>query len=414
MIKEVEIIDSITGSGKTTAICKWMDDNPQYKYIYISPLLSEVENGGRIHKQCLKTKFVSPTMDEHDTKSDHLLDLIKVGCNISCTHSLYLKMTEEHFKAIEQQQYVLIIDEELGMIDGFNEYSKSDLESLISLGCIDYQESDGMLVWIKDDQNFDHKDHKYYNFKRHVENGLIYCAKRSKGMTVIQLPIKLLNICKRVIIMTYLYDGNLLESFLKLKNIKSIPFNEFDKLNLKKISKGDIRKLISIHKETKKKRDELDKLNLSMTWYQTKVTINELNTISKYIKSVGVAHNADCNTMMYTFPKCRKNGEKNALTKIKPISFNKDNCWVYVSMRATNSLSHKNCLVHCFNRYLNQSVKAYLQDFNIKVDDDIFALSEMIQWVWRSAIRNNEPIVLAIASKRMKELFTSWLNNDSI
>ena len=41
MANEVEILDAIMGSNKTNGIIKWMDNHPNEKYIYISPLLSE-------------------------------------------------------------------------------------------------------------------------------------------------------------------------------------------------------------------------------------------------------------------------------------------------------------------------------------------------------------------------------------
>jgi hypothetical protein len=46
---------------------------------------------------------------------------------------------------------------------------------------------------------------------------------------------------------------------------------------------------------------------------------------------------------------------------------------------------------------------------NIEVNQDDWALSELIQWVWRSAIRNGKPITLFIPSGRMRTLFKNWL-----
>ena len=43
------------------------------------------------------------------------------------------------------------------------------------------------------------------------------------------------------------------------------------------------------------------------------------------------------------------------------------------------------------------------------VSQDDFALSEMVQWVWRSAIRDGKPITLYIPSDRMYQLFTGLL-----
>lgn len=56
-------------------------------------------------------------------------------------------------------------------------------------------------------------------------------------------------------------------------------------------------------------------------------------------------------------------------------------------------------------------MKHYFELQGIKVDEDAFATSEMIQWIWRSAIRKGEPITLYIPSDRMRNLFIKWLNN---
>jgi len=44
----VKLVDSIMGSYKTTRMIEWMDSNPHKKYIYVSPLLSEVGSDGRV------------------------------------------------------------------------------------------------------------------------------------------------------------------------------------------------------------------------------------------------------------------------------------------------------------------------------------------------------------------------------
>lgn len=85
--------------------------------------------------------------------------------------------------------------------------------------------------------------------------------------------------------------------------------------------------------------------------------------------------------------------------------------WLSSNTRATNTLSHKRCLVHCYNRYPTQSVMQYLRDYGVEIDNDVFAISEMVQWIWRSCIRNQEEIYLAIASKRMRFLFLNWLHD---
>ena len=45
-------------------------------------------------------------------------------------------------------------------------------------------------------------------------------------------------------------------------------------------------------------------------------------------------------------------------------------------------------------------------------DKDLWALSNMIQFVFRSRLRKGEPINLYVPSKRMRELFLKWLDGE--
>ena len=57
-------------------------------------------------------------------------------------------------------------------------------------------------------------------------------------------------------------------------------------------------------------------------------------------------------------------------------------------------------------------MKNYLLKLGAKnVNQDMYALSILIQWVFRSAIRNGEEIWVYVPSRRMRTLFQTWLDN---
>ena len=47
--------------------------------------------------------------------------------------------------------------------------------------------------------------------------------------------------------------------------------------------------------------------------------------------------------------------------------------------------------------------------YGVSVDNDAFALAEMLQWIWRSAIRDDKSINIYIPSERMRNLLIGWL-----
>ena len=54
-------------------------------------------------------------------------------------------------------------------------------------------------------------------------------------------------------------------------------------------------------------------------------------------------------------------------------------------------------------------IKKWLIDKKLSTNDDSFALSEMIQWVWRTRIRNDEEVDLYLPSKRMRDIIDQWI-----
>jgi hypothetical protein len=174
---------------------------------------------------------------------------------------------------------------------------------------------------------------------------------------------------------------------------------------------------------------KFDRLRLTSTWYE-KATKVQLKLVSNTIRNIG---NNTCKQepglMGYTLPKDSLGSKRDG--GVHPIGYPPTKCMedeegnelpftdkarsghIACNARATNEYASKTVMVHAFNRYPNEIVRRYLEAYNVPFDSDRFALNEMIQWIWRSAIRNDEPITLAILSKRMREdLFLLWLNDD--
>ena len=49
---------------------------------------------------------------------------------------------------------------------------------------------------------------------------------------------------------------------------------------------------------------------------------------------------------------------------------------------------------------------------NINVDEDYYALDKLIQWIFRSQLRDELPINIYIPSSRMRELLTKWMDGE--
>lgn len=412
MQTKIELLDSIMGSGKTQGVIQWMLNNPQNKYLYVSPMLTEVEE--RIPTACQALEFTYPCTEEYKTKGQHLLKLLEEGCNVSFTHSLFTDLTKQHLALIRKHEYVLIVDEEVAFIEPYKgNYSRDDIVSLEKAGHIRVEEDNlGRVVWQWYDDN-EMNDTAYSKLKRMSDLGMLYCAKRDRKIMVVHLPIELVQSSRRVILLTYLFKGSVMESFMDLKGIEIVPFKEVLPPKTTKDVLTKAKSLITFIDTTTTKA--VSNLSMSSTWYSKNATTADLEKVSNAIFSV-YRKFGDKESFIFTAPKSLADYEyvkdeklkRNIIHKKMP----KDVDWIYCGTKATNMWSHKSIAVHAYNRYVNTAIKAYLQDYGTPPDDDMFALSEMVQWIFRTCIRNDEPLQLCILNNRMKGLLCNWLNGN--
>ena len=59
---------------------------------------------------------------------------------------------------------------------------------------------------------------------------------------------------------------------------------------------------------------------------------------------------------------------------------------------------------------MNPIIKNFFEQNGIYVNEDGYALSELIQFIFRSAVRNGKKVDVYIPSRRERELLLAWLN----
>jgi len=98
---------------------------------------------------------------------------------------------------------------------------------------------------------------------------------------------------------------------------------------------------------------------------------------------------------------------------LKGKGYSHKECWIPLNTKATNQYAHKTAMAYLSNRFSLPPVRQFFEDQGIDMNEDVYALSEMIQVLWRTAIRNNEPVHFYIPSQRMRRLFNLWLSTDN-
>ena len=147
-----------------------------------------------------------------------------------------------------------------------------------------------------------------------------------------------------------------------------------------------------------------DKYALSINWFQKdKSDVKQLkNNIDNCFNNIW-----------------RKESSKKKLWGTYKVSFNQLKGKGYTkshlnfNTKATNSYKDRNCLVYAVNVFMNANEKVFYHRYGVEVDEDVYALSIMVQWIWRSAIREGNDIYIYIPSRRMRNLLTDWINSIS-
>ncbi|QBX33404.1 hypothetical protein E4191_00730 [Paracoccus liaowanqingii] len=410
-METIQVLDSIMGSGKTTKIIDWMIANPDQKYLYVSPLLSEVEE--RVPTACADAiGFTFPTAENGTSKSQSFLNLLKSAENIATTHSLFKLMTKEHLQLIKDKGYVLIVDEEVNMIEDYSTVCGylDDLKGWDVVD-IDYQ-NNGKVIVLKEPTN---NSRSFKTLFDYAKADSLFASKNSNNALVTQLPVSLLLAAKRVIILTYKFEGSILSQFLKMNNLTYSDFNEFDMPD-EKVLKDQIRKLVTIGSTLSTRSLNQRQGYMSATWYETGATAAELNSLRGALRSIYRLHPKQ--SILITCPlSAVEERHKRSIHDGRDVNPKLDGPkpkrgWLACNTRATNDFSNKTVMIHAYNRYPNRNVESYLNSWGRPIDRDTFALSEMIQWLWRGCIRDGKEMTVYILSKRMLDLFNEWLNEE--
>jgi len=414
--KLVYVLDSVMGSGKTTGIIQYMRDNPTQRYIYVSPMLAEVEE--RIPTEGADINISTPIADTEMqyNKSEVFLQMLSRGENISCTHKLFQHVTSQHLRQIKSKNYVLIIDEEFELISPLsNTDSEKDIQQRMLSGDLELKEH-GRIEWIADRPLLEgSSDHRV---KQLCDTGqLIGCRTTEDGIpsfVLVQLPIELMTSAKKTIILTYMFKGSVMDCFLRLHGFGVLPFTDVVVQNRKPSEYAHLIELIET--PSSKKISNNRRITLSSSGWK-KMSQEEYDNVSKMIDSVRKSNKCTMDDLVYCVPSTAVKGKGKyikvkslpAIVEEKEYSEYAKGCWLHRNARATNRYANRSVMVHCLDLHPMQSVKAYLQDECYPVDVDNYALSTLLQWVWRSQVRNNKPIKLLVLSNRMRKLITDWL-----
>lgn len=415
---KVTVIDSIMGTGKTSWAIQYMNDAPLYqKFIYITPFLDEVE---RVISSVTNRKFVQPESKKGRKKKDDLKDLILKGSDIVSTHALFQKVDDELIQLLKAQGYILILDEVMNVIEQVR-ITQDDLGYLLQPNFKTGQptllvKEDGFCEWTDED----YKEGNYLSIKRLAEsNNLMIYKNQAVYWT---MPVSAFTAFDEVYILTYLFDGQLQRYYYDLFNVeysyKSVAkigdsYQLVNYISLDKEDRTHLLDLINIYSPNKQDRTDLNKIGEKRGAF----SVSHLNKVTKDTDSALIRKMIKDNAYNFYRNKCKVSSQdvmwttfKNAENALTPKNLKKQ--FVEVTSRATNQYQNKSTCIYLANRFLNPVTAQFFSSKGVSVNEELFALSELLQWTFRSRIRKNEPIDIYIPSSRMRGLLEDYLNNN--
>lgn len=398
----VKVCDALMGSGKTNSAITLMNEDKENKYIFITPYLDETE---RIKRSCKQRKFKTP-QNEGSGKLENLHNLLAQEANIASTHALFEAYNDTTIALIQNSNYKLILDEAFQAVRTID-ISQMDLE-MLHREMIEVK-ADGHVRWVKEDY-----EGKFADLRDACMTGNVILY---KGCLLLwQFPIEVFQAFEEVIILTYMFDSQVQKYYfdahgIDVQHIGTVCENGVyhfsDTPHIPEYVSELPRKIHIVEDDKLNKIGEL-RTSLSVSWYN-KARSAKGQPLIKQMR----------NNLMNLFTnKLKSSSDRNLWTAFKDYQnllkgkgYTKG--FLPCNTRATNAYRNRDCLAYCVNVYYNPLLKNYFQEHGVTVREDEYALSEMIQWVWRAAIRDGREIWLYIPSRRMRELFRDWLNKIS-
>lgn len=411
---KINIFDSIMGSGKTSWAIQYMNEALAYqKFIYITPFKTEVK---RVLSS-VNRDFKQPEADNTgQTKLEDIKRLIADGENIVSTHSLFKRVDREVIDLLEMENYILILDEVIDVIEQVK-ISKDDLKMLIQNKVIEVDEK-GVVSW----EQVDYQQ-GYFEKVRNLANSgnlMMYEDDASEPIAIYwTFPVETFKSFEEVFILTYMFNGQIQRAYFDLfglnYNYKSVistneEYELYSYIPYQEENRSHLKNLINIYYSSPRDKIDINKIGkkhsaLSVSDLKKKTSNTETKKLMRNCSYNFYRHKCNVPTeevMWTTFQEFKD--------KVTPSGL-KDH-FVSINARATNDYQHKSTCIYLANRYTNPVIKNFFSKHEVEVDVALFALSELLQWLFRSRIRTDQPINVYIPSIRMRTLLEQYLDNE--
>lgn len=405
--------DRPMGTGKTRDLLSGFDPHTKYLVVheYLEQCQDVIDNPAGVH-------FEQPQASKGLTKGAHLEQLIRKGRNIVTTHALYPSLVELA-KDGWLRDYVIVIDETLDPVKSPKGPRKGTWIALVRDGYATVDKLGKVTP-----------SAKWHEFRKDVEDslspqlleaamaGLLYVTD-NRHMFVVPIPVELLTAGNSVTVMTFMAEGSVLSAFLDRLGVPYVINRDF--LEEAKLRR-EIRRWVIL-----KDIPSLSEVSLSFSGqtttqgrslYTKKVSTALAKIRQRHLRSVPLSN---------VIIGCAKDNwyrkQRGGYDEARPDGFSKESRmfganWVAPGIRGRNDFRHCSVVISLFDYHVNPGVLEWLNREDDRTFKELYAVSELLQFVYRSRIRcrsevADPTITLYLPCGRMRRLFLEWVNSDA-
>lgn len=428
---KVTVHDCLPGTGKSTRMIDIINNsNKDERWIVVTPFLKECHryagtlvdtdteekqlpqrDGNNIiynGSGCSASgrRFEHP-VSGYRSKVEHIAQLVNEGKDIVTTHAALKLFTPETVKDVKDAGYRLVIDEELECIRP-HPVKAHRRKMLLSSGAV-FEDEYGLLRWNEDfpidedDKDIDSTGYSWdMQIKALCDNGSLVLLKDDKGnrdLFMWEYPIEFLKAFDKIDVLTYMFKGSMFEKYLDFYGIEH-------STNSGIMLPPNIKDLIMVVDNEKMNRVG-ERESVFSASDQRKLT--KESAVAKTVR--GNLENFYKNTTY-----CKSTTEERLWTCLNtslPVFKGKGYSKRHIAhnTKAVNDYNNTFHLAYIYNCFMHPEPYKYLLERGEQYapDQERYALTEMLQWIYRSRVRSNEPINIYIPSARMRKLLLDWM-----
>ena len=414
----ISVVDMPMGSGKTSAAITYMNEHPDRLYLYITPFLAETE---RIVNACEGLRFIAPSEkipQYGHKKRNHLRALVNQRRNIAMTHALYLCIDDVTARLIAERRYVVIIDEAVDVFEQMKE-SVQDIEMLIQCGYLQRFGGDDVREYFRPSEAADEYHGKFDDLFTKLKCGqVVKTSGWENGQQVKygfwQANRNLFTLSEDIFILACMFAGVPMMGFIESNGIpyRYVGTRKCEDGLYRFCSRGEtpevfghISQMVHVCASQRINSIGSERNALSSSWTKRGREDGNAAEVAKHIHAYFRRHlpqEIGSNKQLWTTYKAIEEEVKARKPGGQFLSFN---------AKATNCYGDRAAMAYCVNIFATPYMKQYLNRVGVAFNEEQYALAQMVQWVWRSRIRNGQEIWIYIPSRRMRELFTNWMRD---